>query len=141
MSTGKPTELRIHRHASGFTLIEVLVSILVFSFGVLGAVGMQARILQTSTQNVDRSRASMLANEIVAQMWGQQSVQPGASVISAWQSRVSDVTVSGLPSSTGSVAYSTVDGVTTATIAIKWRPPSMASTAAPNQYVTTMVIP
>jgi type IV pilus assembly protein PilV len=125
------------RRARGFTLIEVLISVLIFSFGILGTVGMQARALQASTQNQDRSRASMLANEAVSEMWSQQSTTLPLQWYAAWQARVSSPTTSGLPSGTGSVAVAS--GV--ATITVKWRPTSVASTTTMNQYVTTVVIP
>ena len=54
------------RPTRGFTLIEVLISILVFSFGLLGAAAMQAVAVQAATQNGDRSRAGLLANEMVS---------------------------------------------------------------------------
>ena len=54
------------------TLIEVLVSLLIFSFGFLGLIGMQARAVQLSTDAEDRSRAALLANDIVTTMWTQK---------------------------------------------------------------------
>lgn len=123
------------RRSAGFTLIEVLVAILVFSFGVLGAVGTQARILQLQTQNQDRSRASILANEVVAQMWAQNSVSIDTG---AWEGRVKDPSVSGLPNAVGSVSKPDADGMVTVTVT--WRPPSMASTGSANRFVTTVVL-
>lgn len=140
-----PIPRRSSRRARGFTLIEVLVSILIFSFGVLGAVGMQARILQSSTQNADRSRASMLANELASQMWLAKTVQVSDTAIAAWytawQARVQDPSVSGLPNASSSTVTTTVNGTPTAVITIKWRPTTMASTSTDNKFETTVVIP
>jgi type IV pilus assembly protein PilV len=128
------------RKAAGFTLLEVLVSILIFSFGLLGLVGMQARILQASTQNADRARASLLANEIVSVMWAKQTTAiTGLDDYASWQARVASPTGSGLPSGKGVV--SAPDANKQVTVSITWRPPSMASGAAPNQFTTTVVIP
>jgi type IV pilus assembly protein PilV len=130
------------RPARGFTLIEVLVSILIFSFGVLGVVGMQARMLQSSTQNGDRARASMLANEMASAMWLKQSVVLTGTTLSDWQLRVADASKTGLPNGSGSVLVTTVSGVSTAAITVTWRPTSAASVAsANNQYTTSVVIP
>ena len=128
-------------------MIEVLISILIFSFGILGAVGMQARVLQSSTQNSDRSRASMLANELASQMWLQQKVDvtdPNLSPFyTAWQTRVLTASVLGLPNATGTSTTSVIAGTTTnmATITITWRPTTMSSTSIKNKFVTSVVIP
>ena len=129
------------RRAAGFTLIEVLVAILLFSVGLLGVVGMQARMLQASTQNGDRARASMLANELVSAMWAQQSVNVASGTLRDWQTRVASTTNAGLPNGVGSVAYATASGTTTATITVTWRPTTAAATAASSTFTTALVIP
>jgi type IV pilus assembly protein PilV len=53
---------------SGFTLIEVLVSILVFSFGILAAVGLQAAAIKLSTDAQQRAEATFLADQLLARM-------------------------------------------------------------------------
>lgn len=127
------------RRARGFTLIEVLISILIFSFGILGAVGMQARLQQASVQNGDRARASMLADEMAAMMWAHGSVNiPSidSSFYTAWQSHVASPSTSGLPSGAGTVALDSTGKV--ATIKITWTPTSQASSST---FKTTVVIP
>ena len=59
-----------HRRAlqSGATLIEVLVSILVFSFGILGAVALQAAAIKMSTDAQQRAEATFLADQLLARM-------------------------------------------------------------------------
>ena len=47
-------------------LIEVLVSILIFSFGVLGLIGLEASAINYSVDAEDRSRAALFASEISA---------------------------------------------------------------------------
>ena len=126
--------------AAGFTLLEVLMSILIFSFGVLGLVGLQARILQASTQNADRARASLLANEIVSVMWAKQTTAiTGLTEYTGWQTRVAAPGGTGLPNGKGVV--SAPDANKQVTVTISWRPPSMASGAEPNQFTTTVAIP
>ncbi len=54
--------LRLQR---GFTLIEVLISILVLSVGVLGVTGLQLIALDANRDALLRSEANQLANDIV----------------------------------------------------------------------------
>jgi len=140
MMTNRPN-LR-HRQA-GVSLIEVLVAILIFSFGIVGLMGLQARALQFSTSAEDTSRAALLANELGSTMVLSKTVQtiglvpPGA--YAAWQARVANTTNGGLPNGVGTV----VTNGNVATITIQWRPPSAASAAfnATNQYVTQVILP
>jgi type IV pilus assembly protein PilV len=124
-----------HRNR-GFTLIEVLVVLALFSFGLLGLVGLQAKAVQYSVGSEDSSRAALLANEIVSTMWGAQTVSLPSTTISAWQSRVADPSVNGLPNGAGTISVTS----NIATVTITWRGPSEPSTAS-HQYVTQVLIP
>lgn len=53
----------------GAVLLEALVSILIFSIGILGLVGLQAAAIKNSIDAKYRSDASYLANQIISQMW------------------------------------------------------------------------
>jgi len=120
------------------TLIEVLVAILILSFGLLGFVGLQARAIQFSVGAEDSTRAALLANEIVTTLELNQTVTPPAADYSAWQSRVSDPTVAGLANGAGVVTPNV--GTGTATITITWLPPSAAVGATSNRYTTQFVL-
>jgi type IV pilus assembly protein PilV len=124
---------------AGLTLIEVLVAILIFSFGLLGFVGLQARAIQYSVGAEDSNRAALLANELASQMVTAQAAAPTASMVSAWQARVADVAVAGLPNGAGTAT--TAGNVTT--ITLTWRSSAAASGAANsvNQYVTQVIVP
>jgi type IV pilus assembly protein PilV len=52
----------------GFTVIEVLVALLVFSLGVLAMVSVQATAVRMSTDARDRATATFLADQILARM-------------------------------------------------------------------------
>ncbi|MBC7413946.1 MAG: type IV pilus modification protein PilV [Herminiimonas sp.] len=127
------------RAQAGMTLIEVLVSMLIFSFGFLGLIGMQARAVQLSTDAQDRSRAALLANEIVTTMWTQKTLSLPPATVIGWQARVSDQTVSGLPGSTGTVGAPDATGM--ATVTITWHPASRKTTDRDSQYVTQVMMP
>jgi type IV pilus assembly protein PilV len=58
---------------AGSALIEALVALVVFSFGVLGLLGLQATSIKNSGDAKYRSDASYAANQIVAQMWVDRS--------------------------------------------------------------------
>lgn len=120
-------------------LIEVLVSLLVFLLGVLGIVALQAQAVQFSVQSEDRSRAALLANDLVSQMWTAQTTSLSSETLAAWKARLTD-TQRGLNSATGTVSAADSSGVVT--ITIKWKSIGASSAdAAANQYVTQVVIP
>ncbi len=55
--------------ARGIALIEALIAILIFSFGVLGIVGLQASMTRAQGSAKFRADASYLANELMGTMW------------------------------------------------------------------------
>lgn len=124
------------RGSRGMTLIEVLVAVLVFSFGLLGLLGLQARAVQYSIGAEDQNRAALLANELGSTMLATGTLAVDADTLAAWQARVADASVDGLPNGTGTVD---VDA-DVATITVSWRPPS-APEGRENRYVTQVVAP
>jgi type IV pilus assembly protein PilV len=62
-----------YRKVSGFSLIEVLVSIVVLSFGLLGMVGMQAAALQSNREARSQSSAVFMARELAEMIRGNKS--------------------------------------------------------------------
>lgn len=58
----------------GFTLVEILVAIVVLSFGVLGVVGMQAAALQSNRSARNQSTAVALGRELADMMRGNKDV-------------------------------------------------------------------
>ena len=59
---------RLRPAQHGFTMIEVLVALLVFSVGVLGLVGTQATAVRMATDARDRSSATFLADQLLSRM-------------------------------------------------------------------------
>ncbi|GAA4031298.1 type IV pilus modification protein PilV [Actimicrobium antarcticum] len=127
------------RRQAGMTLIEVLVSMLIFSFGFLGLIGMQARAVQVSMDSEDRSRAALLANDIVSAMWSQKTLSLSSTVVSDWQARVINQAASGLPGASGTVGAPDANGIVTVTIT--WRAPSRKSGEPDSQYITQVLMP
>lgn len=58
------------RTSRGFSLVEVLVAIVVLSFGLLGMVGMQAFALQANREARLQGQAAVLARELAEMMRG-----------------------------------------------------------------------
>lgn len=125
------------------TLIEVLVAILIFSFGLLGFVGLQARAIQYSASAEDTNRAALLANEIGSSMMLANTVDPAspalAGTYATWQTRVADPRGVGLPNGNGTV----VAANKVATITVTWQAPSAASGTpnAINRFTTEVLLP
>lgn len=63
----KSSKFRPTQHGS--VLLEALISILIFSIGILGLVAMQAAAIKNSIDAKYRSDAAYLANQIISQMW------------------------------------------------------------------------
>jgi type IV pilus assembly protein PilV len=136
---------RSPRAQSGMTLLEVLVSILIFSFGILGLIALHARATQYSVDAEDRNRAALLANEIASEMLARQTLTLPAGTVQAWQDRVgdprgdpalADPRGGGLSNGQGVI---TVNG-NTADITITWRPPTRA-VGQESRLTTQVVLP
>jgi type IV pilus assembly protein PilV len=59
----------IRRAQRGAFLLEALIGILIFSLGVLGIVGLQARAIRFTNDAEFRAEAMYLANSLISQMW------------------------------------------------------------------------
>lgn len=123
------------RHAQGgFALLEILVSLLLFSFGLLGFVALQARAVSISSDAQDRNRAALLANELASVMWITGSTAIADDTLTNWGKKIN----AGLPGGAGSVSSA---GANSALITITWGAPSRLSSEAKQRYTTTVVLP
>lgn len=126
------------RAVRGFSMIEMLVGLLIITFGLLGLITLQARALQTAVGTEDSQRATLLAAEMAATIFNQNNVNVEAATLKAWAARVADPMNGGVPNGVGSV---TVNG-NVARITVSWR--AVQSTGAANdtnRYSTDVVIP
>jgi type IV pilus assembly protein PilV len=57
------------RTQSGGFLLEALIGVLIFSFGILGIVGLQAQSLRHTGDAEYRAEATYFANSLISQMW------------------------------------------------------------------------
>lgn len=130
----KPAPRNPSAHSqAGIALIEVLVSILLFSLGILGLIGLQARAINFSVDAEDRNRAALLADELASTMWLNKTVDLPSAEKEKWEDKVE----SALPGASASV---TPNGAT-ATISITWRAPNRATSVADSRLTTQVVLP
>jgi type IV pilus assembly protein PilV len=65
----KRQSVQVRRSQAGSFLLEALISVLIVAFGILGIIGLQARVVQNVNDNQYRSEAVFLANSLLGQMW------------------------------------------------------------------------
>lgn len=70
--------------ARGFTLIEVLISLMVLSIGLLGLAALQARGLKFNHDAHVRSQATVLAYDIIERMRAVRNSQNAAQLLTAY---------------------------------------------------------
>lgn len=63
----------------GFSMIEVLITLVLVSIGVLGMVALQTRTLQNTQDSVQRNAAASLANDLLELMRAQPTGLPATS--------------------------------------------------------------
>jgi len=57
-----------HQRHQGFSLIEVMVTLILLTIGILGLVAMQGRGIQYTADSVQRNNAAMLASNLLEQI-------------------------------------------------------------------------
>lgn len=60
--------LMCRKHTAGFTLVEVMVTVVVVSIGLLGLAGLQISGLRANMSSEARSKATLMANDIIERM-------------------------------------------------------------------------
>jgi len=132
----------------GSMLLEALISILIFSVGILAIIGLQAAAVKATSDAKYRSDASLLANQLIGQMWVsdrtaatlQTNFQTGGPVYTAWKADVQS-TLPMVAANPPAVGIVPVVGPTTTsslvTITVFWQLPSET---AVHQYSTIVQI-
>lgn len=129
----------IARAERGMALLECLMALLIFSVGLLGLLGLEARVMGISVDSENRNRAALFAGELASQMWLNNTVSPATAAYAALQASVNDQTQGGLPS--GAVTVVPVAGTTNAAdITITWQEVSDAP-LSPSTLTTRVILP
>lgn len=132
----RPPGHRGRNAARGFTLIEVLVSLLVFSVGILGMAGFQAMSTRNAVDASERGRAALMANELVAKMWQARSTALDDAEVEAWKERLQED--AGL--NEGDATITEIDDdIGTVMIEITWK--SVMREGATSTYFTEFAMP
>ncbi|MEJ8858351.1 pilus assembly protein PilV [Variovorax robiniae] len=109
----------------GIALIEVLVALLIFLFGILGFIGLQTALTKVQTETDLRATAAYLANEVVGRMWAEMSNLNGyagttscsATGCTEWRSKVAQL----LPSGAATITADTTTG--NVSVQLRWTLP------------------
>jgi len=67
--------MQTKRTQGGAYLLEALIGILIFSFGILGIVGLQAQAIRFTNDSEFRAEAVYLANALISKMWADDRTQ------------------------------------------------------------------
>lgn len=126
------------RRQRGFTLIEVMVALLIFSFGVLALIGLQATAINQSGQAKYRSDAAMLANQLIGELWVtdrvpanmQTAYNTGGARYTTWATGVQ----AALPGAVASAPTVSVSASGVVTVDIFWKAPNEAATDPAHRY-------
>ena len=156
------------RPDSGFTLVEVLISVIVLSIGLLGLAGLQASSLKNNNSAYLRTQAVTLANDIIDRMRANQDIAKAGNydidIGTAAATPVAGCTGTGadncsasdmatldvsqwktklselLPSGDGSVARTVSGSETMVTVTIQWDDSRGSDGSATTQFPVETVI-
>ena len=124
------------KSSEGFSMVEVLVSLLILSIGLLGLASLQASGLRYSGNSALRTQALILTQDMIERI----RANPTANVtdLTAWRA----IIASQLPDGTGSITI-TVDsptvGISNAVVTISWNEREVGGGATTDQSLVTSV--
>ncbi len=140
------SRLRGLNKQAGSMVLEALISIVIFSVGILGLVGLLSATTNKAGDAKYRADASLLANQLIGQMWGSDRTQtvlqnnfssPAGQAYVAWASQVASalpgVTAALMPTVAISSVNATAVPSSYVTITMQWKAPNDAH---PHRYVS-----
>ena len=142
---------------SGVMLLEALIALLVFSLGILTVIGIQASSIRMTADAQLRSKAALLADRLVGEMWAsggdmtrlETNFKTGGAAYKDWLDDVKNFEAGGLPGvdpngDTAPVVTVTPGGVVEGkarnaevTVTLFWRTPSMTADDPPHRHIVT----
>lgn len=139
-----------HSRCRGFSLIEAMVAIALFSSGVIGLMALQVTSLRQTGDAGHRATASLLAQELVSRMWVGKGLAEGAKTPDRFQAelarryapdgaeylRWAAEVVAALPTAQASAPAVTLEPDGTVTIDISWKAPNAGPEAPMHRFTT-----
>lgn len=126
----------------GVVILENMIAILIFSMGILGIVGLLGASMKSAAGAKYRNDASLLANQIIGQMWVADKTNaslktkfesPSGAAFVVWKNAVT----SALPGVAANPPTIAIDANNVATVTVLWQLPGEA--AAHNFVVSARV--
>jgi len=133
---------RMSPRERGSYLLEALIAILIFAFGVLGLIGLLGSSVRVTNDARYRAEAANLANGMIAEMWTTTPANivtefgSGGTKLSAWTTKIAALLPGGITPD-----VSVADGISweskTVVVTIYWQMPGESSR---HQHVMTAQI-
>jgi len=129
------------RHQGGFSLIEGLIAIVIFSIGVLALIALQVTSVRQSSNAKYRSDAALLANQLIGEMWVSARAGPtlkgnfetGGPLYTQWAATVRAT----LPAAAASAPTVTVDAANgQVEVNVFWKAPNEQDADPQHRYTT-----
>jgi type IV pilus assembly protein PilV len=130
----------------GAALLEALIAILIFSIGILAAVGMQAVAVKNVTESKYRTQAAFLTNKLFAQIWTDAAnaaayAYPGSGTVptrlTGWITQVNTMPSAATLPPIVTVTNTTAQGATV-TVQVRWQLPEEATKGLPAHNYTAI---
>lgn len=134
--------MKTKRTQGGMVVVESLIAVVIFSFGILGIVGLLATSIKNSAAAKYRNDASLLANQLVGQMWTSDKSNtalkssfesPAGASYTSWKTNVASA-LPGVDTNPPTVA---IDANNSVTVTVHWRAPG--EQAAHNFVLVTRI--
>ncbi len=131
-------------HFRGVALIEAMVSILIFTTGILGVIGLYANMTRAQGSAKYRADAAVLSSELIGAMWSDSANTASSNLVNYASTSGTPCThvpcaqwlvkvASGLPKGSAVITAVATGNVT---ISVSWTPPADET----HTYVTTTTI-
>lgn len=110
-------KVRINQCQRGIVLLEALIALLIFSFGLLGIVGLQGAMVKGAGQAKYRTDASYIAQRRISMMWADPAH------LSDGTYNETNVTVPELPSGLRTTVVTVTGKDANVTVTVSWTVP------------------
>lgn len=129
----------------GSVILEALISILIFSIGILAIIGLQAVSIKSAASATYRTDASLLANQVIGQMWIADKTNaalvanfssPAGAGYLAWTNTVA-LALPGVSGVAANAPTIVIDANNRATVTLFWQVPNES---APHTYTAIAVV-